>query len=607
MRRFFELVVRFRRDESGAFAVIFGVIAIVLVTLSGAVVDYVALQQARSRAQIALDAAALALQPEINKRGVSEEMLRQRAEAFVIDRIGDPRIAAKVDRSSIDLDTGRLFLGGEFTMPTMFVSLVGFNELSAAFSAEAMQGSVNLEVSLSLDVTGSMAGTRIRDLKVAAKELVDVILQNNRGETTAKIALVPYSQAVNAGTYATALRGPIRAAKGISDITWATGSARSISDATDTSPVKITSNNHDFQNGDWVYVSGVSSLSQINNKAFQVEGRTRHSFELKGSSRSWNAGYSGGGSVTKCQKPDCGVVVTSNGHGFTNGEYVVVSEVGGMTGLNGYALQVSEASVNTLVLNGVPAGGGGTYAARTGKMDCTWQKPKEACRYYLFTTAANSSRIEEITTCVTERAGNPFNDQPPSVTYVGRNYPTSPQCPNSPIIPLTTVKKTLDDAINALPATGNTAGSLGILWSWYMLSPNFGYVWPEDRRPEPYGTKDVLKAAIIMTDGEFNTVHFDGVPSRDSPIGGQAYLRHSKNAHNGPPYAQAKAYCDAMRTAKITVYTVGFDIGKGTQAANIMAYCATEPANYYAAENGDQLKEAFQQIARNISALRLTQ
>jgi Flp pilus assembly protein TadG len=37
----------------------------VLVALSGAVVDYVGLIQTRDRAQIALDAAALALQPRI--------------------------------------------------------------------------------------------------------------------------------------------------------------------------------------------------------------------------------------------------------------------------------------------------------------------------------------------------------------------------------------------------------------------------------------------------------------------------------------------------------------------------------------------------------------
>jgi Flp pilus assembly protein TadG len=606
MQRFLSLAVRFGRDERGVFAVLFGLMAIVLIALSGAVVDYVSLEQARNRAQIALDAAALALQPEINDDSVTTESIRARAEAIVIERIGDPRITAKVETIVIDRETGRLFLAGDFTVPTMFVSLVGVSELSAAFSAEAMQGSVNLEISLSLDITGSMGGSRIAALKVAAKELVGVILESNRGETTAKVALIPYSQAVNAGSYATALRGPIRAAKAISNIAWATGSTKSISNATNANPVKITSNGHGFQNNDWVYVWGMNGLSHINNNAFQVQNRTNNTFELRNSTSSWWSGYNNGGSVVKCQKADCNPVVTSNGHGFTNNEYVVVSNVGGMTGLNGKTLQVSDVTANSLVLNGMPAGGGGTYTAGTGRMDCTWQRATEGCPYYIFTTQAGSMRVEAVTTCVTERAVNPFNDQPPSTTYVGRNYPTGNDCPNSRIVPLTTNEQTLVDAINALPASGTTSGSLGILWSWYMLSPNFGYVWPADSRPEPYGTKDLLKAAIIMTDGEFNTVHYDGVLSRNSNIGNTSQ-RHQNNAHNGLPYVQAKAYCDAMHDAEITVYTVGFDIGVNSPAAEIMSYCASEPKNYYSAANAEELSNSFQQIARNISALRLTQ
>ena len=54
MRQLASLLHRFRRDESGAFAVIFGLMAIVLVAFSGAVVDYVSMEQVRNRAQIAL-------------------------------------------------------------------------------------------------------------------------------------------------------------------------------------------------------------------------------------------------------------------------------------------------------------------------------------------------------------------------------------------------------------------------------------------------------------------------------------------------------------------------------------------------------------------------
>ena len=59
---------RFRRDESGVFVVLFAVLALVLIATSGAVVDFTYMQTARTRAQTALDAAALALQTRIRHR-----------------------------------------------------------------------------------------------------------------------------------------------------------------------------------------------------------------------------------------------------------------------------------------------------------------------------------------------------------------------------------------------------------------------------------------------------------------------------------------------------------------------------------------------------------
>ena len=60
-----------------------------------------------------------------------------------------------------------------------------------------------------LDITGSMAGQRIIDLKAAAKDLVDLIVQPVQTPCYSKVALVPYSNSVNPGTYVTTARGAI--------------------------------------------------------------------------------------------------------------------------------------------------------------------------------------------------------------------------------------------------------------------------------------------------------------------------------------------------------------------------------------------------------------
>lgn len=143
-----------------------------------------------------------------------------------------------------------------------------------------------------------------------------------------------------------------------------------------------------------------------------------------------------------------------------------------------------------------------------------------------------------------------------------------------------------------------------------MLSPKFGYVWPEASRPAEYKRERLLKAAIIMTDGEFNTVHYDGVIARNTGSGsGGNNEKINHDAHNGDPYDQARDYCDAMHddSTGIVVYTVGFGIVEGSNAASVLRYCASTADNYFLAANASDLSDAFEQIARNISSLRLTQ
>ncbi len=617
MSKFVPLLQRFAKDESGVFAVLFGLMAIVLIALGGATVDYVSLEQTRQRAQVALDAAALALQPEIYEEGITEEVIRQRAEAIVLERIGDIGvIAAEVDRIEIDTEAGRLTLGGDFVLPTRFVRLVGVDRLGASFTAEAVRGSVDVEVAVALDVTGSMAGSRIEDLQDALDDLIDAIVQDEQEPNYTKMALIPYAQAVNVGGYAEALRGPIRGPGSISSISWAIGDTKNITGATREDPVKITSNRHGFENGDWVYIWDVDGMEELNRKAYQVADKTRDTFKLRNENGNWVDGrwydrYDDDGHVVECLVERCETVITSDGHGLLNGDYTYVRDVSWLNGINNRVFQVKNVTTNTLRLDGYSMIGQGTYSANTGKLHCTKQTDLVGCDYYLFNNMSNWATLHGITNCVTERDGvEAFTDAAPSISYVGRNYPGSNGCPNNQIVPLTSNKTVLHDMSEDLVAAGSTSGSLGILWSWYMLSPEFGYVWPEASRPAEYKRERLLKAAIIMTDGEFNTVHYDGVIARNTGSGsGSNNEKINQNAHNGAPYEQARAYCDAMNddSTGIVVYTVGFGIVEGSDAASVLRYCASTADNYFLAADASDLSDAFEQIARNISSLRLTQ
>lgn len=208
---------RFARDERGAFAIMFGVMAIVLVALGGAVVDYVTLEQGRNRAQLALDAAALALQPKVFEDGFSESAVQELAQAFLSERIGDNSITAEIVSTRGDAEEGTLYFQARIRVPTIFVSLVGVPDLGASIEAEATRKKLALEVVMVLDNSGSMKDyDRMTYLKLAAQcaaytLFYDAVVDDPSNSNTCipapgaqlvenvKIGIVPFTMFVNVG------------------------------------------------------------------------------------------------------------------------------------------------------------------------------------------------------------------------------------------------------------------------------------------------------------------------------------------------------------------------------------------------------------------------
>jgi hypothetical protein len=199
---------------------------------------------------------------------------------------------------------------------------------------------------------------------------------------------------------------------------------------------------------------------------------------------------------------------------------------------------------------------------------------------------------------------------------VGTNYPvaSNPCSPNT-VVPLTNDKTLLKGQIDLLQAAGSTAGQIGLAWGWYMLSPNWGYLWPASE-PAPYseltkvdakGNPLLRKILILMTDGAFNTAYCNGVISKDSGGGSGGDADHINcNATNGNSFTQSGSLCTNAKAAGITIYTIGFSIGGDQQATNFMTQCATDASHAYLASTGAELQQVFRDIATRISALRLT-
>ena len=182
---------------------------------------------------------------------------------------------------------------------------------------------------------------------------------------------------------------------------------------------------------------------------------------------------------------------------------------------------------------------------------------------------------------MTERTGaNAFKDKGPNGGLLNKK---TTSCPSSEIVPLTKNRSTLSSHISAMTCGGSTAGHLGIAWSWYLISPEWASFWPSGKYAKALQRSRVKKVAVIMTDGEFNTSYETG---------------------NGNSKTQAEKLCDGMKAVGITIYTVSFQAP--ATALPILEYCASSDNHFFDATDGDALLQAFQEIAKSLSSLRLS-
>jgi hypothetical protein len=111
-----------------------------------------------------------------------------------------------------------------------------------------------------------------------------------------------------------------------------------------------------------------------------------------------------------------------------------------------------------------------------------------------------------------------------------------------------------------------------------------------------------------MTDGDFNSAYCSGVIAADSGLGSGNDSDHINcNATNGDSESQATTLCTNIKAqAHTTLYTVGFDLGTNTTALNFLQGCASETADFFRADTGTDLTNAFKSIAQNLNSLRIS-
>jgi Flp pilus assembly protein TadG len=607
MRGLISLVGRFRDDERGVFAVLFGLFAVVLIAMGGAVVDFTNIELTRTRAQQALDSAALGLAPKMYSKTITKQNLIDQAEALVVERVNNSEVTIEITDATIDKPNGTIRFFGEVTVPMAFVQLIGIQTLRAKISSEATKGSTNIEVAVALDNTGSMDDD-IPFLQEGLNGIIDIVVNDVQEPTYSKMALAPYAAQVYAGAYAPELRGTIPDARPMTRMYWS-GDLLDLTAATKANPVKVTTAAaHGYSNGDIVYISGVSGMTQLNSKFYKVANKTSTTFELQTTSGSNVNGTSYGtfstsnvnDKVRKCLSWDsdsskCQVYVEALSHGFLTGDYIRTDGNSSSSTYRNKTFSITKVDGNTFALDGQFSNSATFPLATNGGAWCT----QYGCEWYRFNNSNGGTSLWRVSNCVTERVTDAYTDAAPTTTWLGLSYVNSSgTCDlDQAITPLTADKDILHAQADAMTDHGNTAGHLGTAWAWYLLAPNFGSVWDATENvPASYSAPNTIKVAILMTDGQYNQQYCNGVAS-----GSIADCEQPNDSTT-----QARALCTAMKAAGVVVYTVGFRISSNSSQATTMTNCASDASKAFRPANGTELVADFEEIGQRITNLRLS-
>lgn len=195
----------FGTDNRGSVAALFGLMLTSIIFLAGIAIDFGRATHADRRLTASIDAAALAAGRWLLDGNLTDEEIELQASKLLKDNFNSSGSFGELtDDPVVELDraTNRVRIDVKVAVPTTLAGITGYTQFNLPRTTSVAFGQQDLELALALDITGSMAGSKIADLKAAASEMVTQLLPDKKRPNKVRIALAPYSAAINLGAFA---------------------------------------------------------------------------------------------------------------------------------------------------------------------------------------------------------------------------------------------------------------------------------------------------------------------------------------------------------------------------------------------------------------------
>jgi Flp pilus assembly protein TadG len=205
----------FLKERSANVALIFAMALAPVSAAVGGALDFTRTFTIGSEIQSALDTGVLAAS-SLSQRGDPETVVRAYLEAAIAEHSGVIESLVVTVTPNVALNAREVHATASVSVPTTLLGVAGIRSLTMDREAEATEQVQNIEVSLLLDISGSMRGYKIDALRAASAEFIETVFASDTANLTS-FTIVPYGGQTRVGA---PLLGLIDPAAGVDAASW---------------------------------------------------------------------------------------------------------------------------------------------------------------------------------------------------------------------------------------------------------------------------------------------------------------------------------------------------------------------------------------------------
>ena len=576
---------RFARDESGVMTIFALYIFVCMVLIVGVGIDVMRWERDRSNLQATLDRAVLAaadLDQPLDPSAVVHDYF---AKAGMSDALGDIDVVQTLGSRQVTASASE-------TIYTNMMHMTGVEQMQTRAISGAIETIPNVEISLVLDISGSMRfENRMNEMRPAAKRFVNSVLRGGGGSsgtgvgTVTTVNLIPYAGQTNPGPVMFNYLNGIRAGE-----------------------TEVAGGHFPEQS------SGIQDIVLYSDRTTSDSARWDYKVRLDNFPSSGSSDF-----------------ISNDLDKFW--EHVRdyarrnASAIASQTQVIGVSIKNGNGTITYHNVNGSLSGSNAPNVTASGSSNQHNNGLNVTLDYEDFhdQIIPNISSCLEMTSSDFTHAGIPTGSRLQVGHFMKWDIAASVMdwgwCPadRSAIQYAQTDPAALSTFIDDIRMHDGTGTFYAMKWAVALLNPTSQAAFDHLRansqipagvtnRPAAWTAPDTTKYIVLMTDGQitdqFRPVHkldpIHGIEEFDDQPSANSYRSDTRSTNLSRFYAQ----CNLAKQNGVIVYTIAFDAPSG--ASNEMRNCASSANHFFRVDNGG-LDNAFTAIASQINELRLTQ